>query len=104
MTMLQNVLHDWSDQDFVKILKRCKEAIPFEEARGKVIVIDVVLGSSPLAICSETQLWLDLLMLTITTGKERNEKEWLRLFKEAGFNDYKIRPVLGLLSIIEVFP
>jgi trans-resveratrol di-O-methyltransferase len=99
--MLQNVLHDWSDKDCVIILKRCKEAIA---ASGKVIVIDIVLGSSSLAICNETQLWLDLFMSTVTTGKERREEEWYRLFKEAaGFSAYKISPVLGLLSIIEVF-
>ncbi|CAN6171889.1 unnamed protein product [Urochloa humidicola] len=101
--LLKNVLHDWSDEDCVNILKRCKEAIPLKDARGKVIVIDIVLGSSPLAICSETQLWLDLFMLTITTGKERKETEWWWLFKEAGFSEYKISPVLGHLSIIEVF-
>ncbi|CAL5065666.1 unnamed protein product [Urochloa decumbens] len=99
-----DVLHDWSDQDCVNILKRCKEAICLKDARGKVIVIDIVLGSSPHAICSQTQLWLDLLMLTITTRKERTEKEWSRLFKEAGFSQYKTRPALGHLSIIEVFP
>ncbi|NP_001131705.1 Acetylserotonin O-methyltransferase 3-like [Zea mays] len=98
--LLKNVLHDWSDKDCVIILKRCKEAIA---ASGKVIVIDIVLGSSSLAICNETQLWLDLFMSTVTTGKERREEEWYRLFKEAGFSAYKISPVLGLLSIIEVF-
>ncbi|OEL15063.1 hypothetical protein BAE44_0023918, partial [Dichanthelium oligosanthes] len=71
-----------------------------KDGRGKVIVIDIVLG----VIFPCTQLWLDLLMSTITTGEERREQEWWRLFMEAGFTKYMIRPVLGFLSIIEVFP
>ncbi|KAF5943833.1 hypothetical protein HYC85_017910 [Camellia sinensis] len=35
------VLHNWSDEDCVKILKRCREAIPSKEG-GKVIIIDIV--------------------------------------------------------------
>ncbi|CAK9139288.1 unnamed protein product [Ilex paraguariensis] len=36
-------------------------------------------------------------------GRERNEKEWAKLFFDAGFNDYKIAPVLGLRYVIEVY-
>ncbi|KAG5627673.1 hypothetical protein H5410_012891 [Solanum commersonii] len=34
---------------------------------------------------------------------ERIEKEWEKLFIEAGFNEYKIFPVLGLRSLIEIY-
>ncbi|CBI21918.3 unnamed protein product, partial [Vitis vinifera] len=37
-------------------------------------------------------------------GKERNEKEWEKLFLAAGFTHYKITPALGLRSLIEVYP
>ncbi|CAL5408863.1 unnamed protein product [Camellia sinensis] len=36
------VLHNWSDENCVKILKRCREAIPSKEDGGKVIIIDMV--------------------------------------------------------------
>ncbi|PHU14640.1 hypothetical protein BC332_15845 [Capsicum chinense] len=36
--------------------------------------------------------------------KERNEQEWTKLFSDAGFSDYKIVPILGLRSVIEVNP
>ncbi|TVU39399.1 hypothetical protein EJB05_12815, partial [Eragrostis curvula] len=52
-------------------------------------------------ICHETQLLFDLLMSTLTPGKERKEKEWCNLFQEAGFSNYKIRSVLGFRSVIE---
>jgi hypothetical protein len=38
------------------------------------------------------------------SGMERDEQEWKKIFLEAGFNDYKITPVLGVRSIIEVYP
>ncbi|KAG5586468.1 hypothetical protein H5410_046902 [Solanum commersonii] len=41
--LLKWILHDWSDEDCVKILKKCKEAIPSKENGGKVIVIDIVI-------------------------------------------------------------
>ena len=52
----------------------------------------------------ETQLFFDMLMMALVTGRERNEKEWAKLFQDAGFSDYKITPILGLRSLIEVYP
>jgi hypothetical protein len=51
----------------------------------------------------ETQIFFDMLMMILVTGQERNEKEWAKLFSDAGFSNYKITPILGLRSIIEVF-
>ncbi|KAJ3679742.1 hypothetical protein LUZ60_017753 [Juncus effusus] len=42
---LKWILHDWCDEDCVKILKLCKEAISSREA-GKVIVVEIVVGSA----------------------------------------------------------
>jgi hypothetical protein len=57
------VLHDWSDEDCIKILKRCKEAIiPSRAAGGKIIILDVVVGSSSEAICQGTQQLFDLII------------------------------------------
>ncbi|KAI7734254.1 hypothetical protein M8C21_011567 [Ambrosia artemisiifolia] len=103
--LLKWILHDWNDEKCIKILKQCKEAIPSKENRGKLIIIDMVVkvheGENDLL---ETQLFFDMLMMTLATGKERSEEEWARLFHDAGFSDYKITPILGLRSIIEVYP
>jgi hypothetical protein len=37
-------LHGWRDEECVKILRRCREAVP---AGGRVIVMDLVVGSTP---------------------------------------------------------
>ncbi|KAL3509272.1 hypothetical protein ACH5RR_028673 [Cinchona calisaya] len=107
MAIKQWILHDWSDEECVKILKNCKEAIPSKDKGGKVIIIDMVMKNRPEGDDSddkaiETQLFFDMLMMVLTKGRERNEKEWAKLFFEAGFSGYKINPVFGLRSLIEV--
>ncbi|KAH0689973.1 hypothetical protein KY289_017331 [Solanum tuberosum] len=93
------------DEDCVKILKKCKEAIPSKENGGKVIVIDIVIDNQKGDDKSfETQLFSDVLMMVHVSGKERNEQEWAKLFSDAGFSDYKISPILGLRSVMEVYP
>ncbi|CAN6350469.1 unnamed protein product [Urochloa humidicola] len=98
------VLHDWGDEDCVKILKNCKKAIPPREEGGKVIIIDIVVqeGSSN-SKNIETQALFDLYIMLVNSI-ERTEQEWRSIFFEAGFIDYKISPVLGARSIIEVYP
>ncbi|RLM70322.1 5-pentadecatrienyl resorcinol O-methyltransferase-like [Panicum miliaceum] len=103
---LKWILHDWGDEECVKLLKRCKEAIPPRDAGGKVIIIDMVLGSGPSSSDEkhrETQVLFDLLMIALN-GVERDEQEWKKIFFEAGFKDYRIIPVLGIRSIIELYP
>ena len=69
------------------------------------MIIDMVMENEKVEDESlETQTLFAMLMMILVTGQERNEKEWARLFSDAGFTDYKITPVPGLRSIIEVFP
>ncbi|KAL6609663.1 hypothetical protein ACP70R_039632 [Stipagrostis hirtigluma subsp. patula] len=98
------VLHDWSDDDCVKILKNCRKAIPPREAGGKVIIMDIVVGTEPSDLKHrEMQVLFDLYIMLVN-GIERDEQEWKNVFTRAGFSDYKIIPVLGIRSIIEVYP
>lgn len=101
---LKWVFHDWGDEDCVKILKKCKEAIPPRDAGGKVIIVDMVVGSGPDEIVTrETQVFFDLFIMYLE-GIEREEFEWKKIFMEAGFTDYKIISVLGVRSVIELYP
>uniref|UniRef100_A0A0E0LTD7 O-methyltransferase domain-containing protein n=1 Tax=Oryza punctata TaxID=4537 RepID=A0A0E0LTD7_ORYPU len=97
------ILHDWNDEDCVKILKQCKNAIHSKKLGGKVIIIDIVVGS-PSKNMFEAQVSFDLLMMVITSGKERDQHEWHRIFMDAGFSHYKTKPVLGFLAITELYP
>ncbi|CAK8540730.1 unnamed protein product [Lathyrus sativus] len=102
--LLKFIFHDWTDKDCIKILKKCKEAITSDEKKGKVIIIDVVINEKKDDIqITQIKLQMDIFISCIN-GKERNEEEWKKLFVEAGFKDYKISPLTGLLSLIEIYP
>ncbi|XVE66009.1 hypothetical protein DITRI_Ditri08aG0047200 [Diplodiscus trichospermus] len=79
------ILHDWSDEHCLKLLKNCYKAIPDD---GKVIVVDAVLAIEP-----ETNAYMrgvsqmDVLMMTQNPGgKERTTAEFLVLANKAGFS------------------
>jgi hypothetical protein len=97
-------MHDWSDVDCIKILKNCKKTIAPKDDGGKVIIVDMVVGAGPQDLKhKETQVMFDLFIMFVN-GVERDEQEWKKIIFEAGFSDYKITPVLGVRSIIEVYP
>nr|CAB3459251.1 unnamed protein product [Digitaria exilis] len=104
------VMHDWSDEVCVKILTQCKKAICSHKPTtaggggGKVIIMDVIVGSPCKKAMFEAQVSLDLLMMAVTSGKERDEDEWRKIFMDAGFRRYEARPLLGILSIIDLYP
>ncbi|KAF3444042.1 hypothetical protein FNV43_RR13732 [Rhamnella rubrinervis] len=70
--LLKCILHDWNDEECVKILGRCKEAITSKGSKkGKVIIIDMMVenhkGDEE---STATQLCFDMLMMTLVTGRE----------------------------------
>ncbi|XP_050223453.1 trans-resveratrol di-O-methyltransferase-like [Mercurialis annua] len=104
-TLLKLVLHCFNDEECVKILKNCKNAIAGKGKDGKVFVIDVVLDeTNKQDELTETKLLFDILMMLVVNGRQRTEKEWAKMFKDAGFSHYKISPLLGVRSLIEVYP
>ncbi|KAK1275560.1 Trans-resveratrol di-O-methyltransferase [Acorus gramineus] len=100
------IMHDWSDEECVKILKQCKKAIPTKEEGGKVMILDMVVNSKIHDHkATETQFFFDMLMMVLTGGREREEREWEKMFMEAGFHGgYKATHGSGVLSLIEVYP
>lgn len=105
--VLKSVLDDWEDEDCIKILKNCKEAIPNKENGGKVIIVDAVPMDGQKGEDNksyETQLFYDMLTMVPVSGKVKSQQEWAKLFFDAGFSDYNIIPILGLRCVIEVYP
>ncbi|KAJ6843791.1 trans-resveratrol di-O-methyltransferase-like [Iris pallida] len=62
LLILKWVMHGWNDEQCVKILKNCKEAIPTKEKGGKAIIIDKVMDTSDGVHpkITETQLHFDI--------------------------------------------
>ncbi|KAM7272139.1 hypothetical protein ACFE04_031353 [Oxalis oulophora] len=105
--LLKWILHNWTDTECLKVLRKCKEALS-DKRGGKVILIEMVMSSveNQEEVCENivgTELSFDLLMMVLLEGRQRSEKEWAKLFSDAGFKDYKVTRLLGLRSLIEVF-
>ncbi|KAM6567713.1 hypothetical protein CsatA_026841 [Cannabis sativa] len=107
VVLLKMFSPNWSDENSVKILKKYKEAITKSGKKiGKVVVIEMIIENEKGEIDDEsyeTQLFMNMRMILVS-GRERNEKELSKLFKDAGFSHYKITPILGLRSLIEIYP
>ncbi|KAK7340647.1 hypothetical protein VNO77_21356 [Canavalia gladiata] len=102
--LLKWILHNWTDEDCVKILKKCKESISGKGKGGKVILIDIVINQKQDEHdVTALKLLMDVNMACLN-GKERTEEEWKKIFTEAGFQDYKISPLTGLVSLVEIYP
>ncbi|XP_010526878.1 PREDICTED: (R,S)-reticuline 7-O-methyltransferase-like isoform X2 [Tarenaya hassleriana] len=79
------VLHDWNDEVCIKLLEKCREAIP--RKGGKVVIVDAVVGEKKKGDRLEyARLMLDMVMMAHTTrGRERTLEEWDHVITEAGF-------------------
>ncbi|KAE8056083.1 hypothetical protein FH972_012881 [Carpinus fangiana] len=68
-----------------------REAITSKDKGGMVIIIDVVINEEKDEDdMTKTKLFFDTLMMVLLTGKERDKKEWEKLFFNAGFTRYNI--------------
>ncbi|KAI3859767.1 hypothetical protein MKW92_023258 [Papaver armeniacum] len=98
------IMHDWGDEDCVKILRNCHKAIA-KKKNGKVIIVDCVLRPDGDGSFHNTGLAFDLVMIAATSGgKERTEVEWKMILNNAGFPRYNIIEIAAFPSIIEAFP
>ncbi|KAI4317492.1 hypothetical protein L6164_025357 [Bauhinia variegata] len=99
------ILHAWGDKESIKILRKCREAIPKEN--GRVIIVDAVIdefGNNEDRF-KDVKLMIDMVMMAqTTTGKERTLKEWDYVIKEAGFSRYTVKSIHAMQSVIMVFP
>lgn len=100
---LQWILHDWSDEHCVKLLKNCYKALP---ETSKVIVVESILPETPEDghILAKIGFQSDMSMMSINPGgKERTHKEFELVAKQAGFTS--IQPICRAYSdwVIEFY-
>jgi SAM-dependent methyltransferase len=93
--MLRHIIHDWSDEQSLRILQSIHRAMPQD---GRLLLVESVIppGNGP----SLGKL-LDLVMLTIPGGLERTEEEYRELYASAGFKLTRIVPTDAEVSVIE---
>ncbi|XP_054799558.1 cathecol O-methyltransferase 1-like [Prosopis cineraria] len=96
------ILHDWSDERCLKLLKNCHDAIPKDR---KVIVVEAVLPvGSETSAAAKGITQFDVMMLTYCPGgKERTKHEFMKLATLAGFRGIRFDCSVRNLWIMEFF-
>jgi SAM-dependent methyltransferase len=92
---LKRIIHDWDDAQSIRILKNCARAL---RPNGRVILVETVLredGETSYATLA------DLNMLVLLPGRERTEKQYRGLLKDAGLGLDRIVDTASPYQIIE---
>jgi O-methyltransferase/methyltransferase family protein len=90
--VLSTILHDWDDVQATRILRTIRAA---SKPGSRLLIIDAVVppGNEP-----GGGKWLDLLMLALAQGKERDERQWRELLAAGGFEPAAFRE--GLIEAV----
>jgi hypothetical protein len=96
--LLKAVLHDWDDDDALRILARCRAAIP---DHGALLVVERELGAPNENADAK---FSDLNMLISLGGRERTRDEFADLLARGGFALQDTTPSAIGLSILEAHP
>lgn len=79
---LHFVLHDWSNDDCVRILRRIRDAMG---PKSKIIVNELVIPEDPEKLKGmEVATSLDWIVMAAHAARERTEAGWKALIEEAG--------------------
>ena len=96
--LFRHIIHDWSDEQSVLILKNCRKVI---RDHGRLLIIEAVVptGNEP-SLAKD----FDMVMLVLPGGIERTEAEYRVLLEEAGFQLSSVTPTRSAVSIVEGKP
>ncbi|MBX7171550.1 MAG: hypothetical protein K1X72_11385 [Pyrinomonadaceae bacterium] len=92
------IIHDWDDEKSVTILKNIRQVLP---ENGKLLLLEAVVPASGEPHFSK---FMDLIMLTMTGGRERTAKEYETLLAKAGLKVTNVIPTNSFMSIVESVP
>jgi hypothetical protein len=96
--ILKRILHDWSDEECVKILKNARSVM---HSKSRLFVVDIVIGDGDRDGLIAPKLIADLSMLAMVNGRERTRTDFAELFRKAGLELTSCSDVLPLASIVE---
>jgi cyclopropane fatty-acyl-phospholipid synthase-like methyltransferase len=96
--LLSHIIHDWSEEQCLTILRNCREAM---RPDGRVLIVETVLPEGDTPHQGKLQ---DLVMLVFPGGQERTESEYAALLSKAGFRLQRVVPTASVVSIVEGVP
>jgi ubiquinone/menaquinone biosynthesis C-methylase UbiE len=96
--LFRHILHDWTDEQCLQILRHCRRVIP---AQGRLLVVEcIVPAGNGRSISKE----FDITMMNFPGGLERTEAQFRALFANAGFELSSLTPTATMVSIAEGRP
>jgi O-methyltransferase domain len=86
--LLSGILHDWPDEDASRILRTMHAAAP---PHARLLINESVIepGNEP-----SGAKWLDLLMLVLAGGRERDAAQWRELLESTGWEPVRFEPLI----------
>ena len=81
LNVLRFILHDWNDEDSIRILKTIRKAIGSKNAT--LLVIDYLIGETKFNWVSPEIM--DLHMMVMFDARERTKLQMENVFRQAGF-------------------
>ena len=98
LQVLKFILHDWTDEECVHILSRCRESLA---PGGRVLIVEMLV---PEEIRPDFVMLMDLNMLVMTGGRERTAKEFEKVLFDAGFTMTRVILTNSPFALIEGKP
>ena len=96
--LLVRVLHDWPDEECVRILKSCRSAMP---DKARLLIVEQLLEPDPQR-GRPTAYLLDIQMMAMFgSGRERSREEFERLLSASGLIAIRVIPTESAVSIVE---
>ena len=96
--LMRHIIHDWTDEQSVKILCNCRKVIP---ANGRVLLVEFTVSMPNQASLGKDA---DMMMLTFPGGMERTVDEYRALFEQSGFRLSKVTATKSAVSVVEGTP
>ena len=93
--ILMEVIHDWADSEATAILRAIRGAC---SSGATVLIIEGVMPEDEADARVHT---LDIIMLSITGGRERTAREFDALLRSADFRLTAVLPTAGPMQIVE---
>lgn len=91
--LMSQIIHDWADAESILILGNIRAAAP---KGARLIVYELSLPEGPEPHPAKT---LDVLMLTITGGRERTPAQYGALFRKSGWTDEGVVRTSGPVAL-----
>jgi len=96
--LMRHVIHDWTDEQSIKILGNCRKVVP---PNGRILLVEFDVSLPNQASLGKDA---DMIMLAFPGGKERTQEEYRVLFEQSGFRLNSVTKTKSAVCVFEGKP